>query len=72
MSLGMYIRWYADNIWLFVPIQQKVQQFLETIPKYPYQEGQNLNAGNINYMSLKAAQALKQLQELNTLVVPTD
>ena len=72
MSLGMYIRWYADNIWLFVPIQQKVQQFLETIPKYPYQEGQSLNAGNINYMSLKAAQALKQLQELNTLVVPTD
>jgi hypothetical protein len=69
----MYMRWMADNIWLFVPIQQKLQQFLMTIPPYPFQEGMNLNAGNINYMTLKAAQALKQLQYLTEgSINPTD
>ena len=68
------LRWYADNIWLFVPIQQKLQQFLTTIPQYPFQEGANLNAANINYQTLKAAQALKQLQYLTegVAVEPTD
>ena len=22
-----YLRWYADNMWLFVPIQQKIGEF---------------------------------------------
>ena len=25
---GMYIRWYGDNIWLFVPVQEKLKAFL--------------------------------------------
>jgi len=42
-------------------------------PEIPISRGpESENAGNINYIRLKAAQALKQLQELNTLVVPTD
>jgi hypothetical protein len=24
----MYLRWYADNIWLFVPVQQELSQIL--------------------------------------------
>ena len=24
----MYIRWYGDNIWLFVPVQQKLRASL--------------------------------------------
>jgi len=48
----MYIRWYADNMWLFVPIQLKLQEFLSTIPEYPFQQGMVLNAGISNYMSL--------------------
>ena len=28
---GMYIRWYADNIWLFVPVQEKLKAFLSTL-----------------------------------------
>lgn len=62
---AMYLRWYADNIWLFVPVGQKVQQFLATIPNYPFQEGSSMGPSNINYNSLKAAAALKQLQQLN-------
>jgi arylsulfatase A-like enzyme len=65
-----YLRWYADNIWLFVPVQQKVKEFLITIPQYPFQEGSSLNAAGINYQTLKAAAALKRLQDIETLANP--
>ena len=67
---AMYLRWYADNIWLFVPVQQKLKAFLSTISQYPFQEGSSLNAANINYMTLKAAQALKRLEEVESLGRP--
>ena len=65
-----YLRWYGDNIWLFVPVQAQVKTFLATIPQYPFQEGSSLNAAGINYQTLKAAQALKRLQEIETLGAP--
>ena len=67
---GMYIRWYADNIWLFVPVQQKLKEFLSSIPDYPFQEGSSLNAAGINYQTLKAAAALKRLKEIESLSPP--
>jgi arylsulfatase A-like enzyme len=63
---GLYLRWYADNIWLFVPVQQKLGAFLRTLPEYPFQQGSSLNAAGINYDSLKAMQAMKRLKELET------
>jgi arylsulfatase len=59
----MYIRWYADNMWLFVPIQAKVKEFLATIPQYPFQEGSSLSAAGINYNSLKAMKLLKEMEK---------
>jgi len=56
-------RWYADQMWLFVPIQAKVREFLTSIKGYPFQEGSSLGAGGINYRSLKALQVLKQLEK---------
>ena len=67
---GLYIRWYADNIWLFVPVQQKLKEFLTTLPEYPFQQGSSLNAANINYNSLQAMQAMKRLKELESLSPP--
>jgi arylsulfatase len=68
-----YIRWYADNIWLFVPVQQKLTEFFVTIPQFPFQEGGSLNAAGINYQTLKAAQALKRFQEMeDTLGNPSN
>ena len=61
----MYVRWYADNMWLFVPVQAKLKEFFATIPDYPFQEGSSLTVGGINYTSLKAMKALKMLEELN-------
>ena len=59
-----YLRWYVDNMWLFVPIQQKLKEFFVTIPRYPFQEGSSLSAGGINYNSLKAMKAMNMLKEL--------
>ena len=59
-----YLRWYADNMWLFVPIQAKLKEFFVTLPQYPFQEGSSLNAAGINYNSLKAMKALKMLEKL--------
>ena len=59
-----FLRWYGDNMWLFVPVQAKLREFFKTIPGYPFQEGSSLSAGGINYNSLKAMKALKMLDEL--------
>ena len=68
----LYGRWYADNMWLFVPIVRKVKEFIGSIPQYPFQEGQSLNAGDINYNTLKMAQILKQLNVLQGEPDPLD
>jgi arylsulfatase A-like enzyme len=67
---GLYTRWYADNIWLFVPVQQKLGGFLKTLPDFPLQQGSSLNASNIDYSSLKAMEAMKRLGELENFVKP--
>ena len=67
---GMYIRWYADNIWLFVPVQQKLKTFVLTLPEFPFQQGSSLNAAGINYNSLRAVEALKRLKELESVSPP--
>jgi arylsulfatase len=66
----MYMRWYADNIWLFVPVQKKIKEFLVTIPQFPFQEGSNLSAAGINYNTLKAAAVLKRLEQIESLTPP--
>lgn len=60
----MYIRWYADNMWLFVPIQEQLKNFFVTIPDYPFQAGSSLSAAGINYNSLKAMKAMKMQEKL--------
>jgi len=32
---GMYIRWYADLLWIFVPMQEQVAKFAATLKDYP-------------------------------------
>ncbi|MFO0826695.1 MAG: arylsulfatase [Phycisphaerales bacterium] len=69
---GMYIRWYADNIWLFVPVQQKLKQFLMTLPEFPFQQGSSLNAAGINYNSIQAMQAMQRLKQLESFPAPSN
>ncbi len=66
----MYFRWYGDTMWLFVPVQSKVQEFFTSLEGYPFREGQSLNAGGINYQSLKAYKILEELKETGVLRRP--
>ncbi|MCC9643635.1 arylsulfatase [Rhodopirellula sp. JC740] len=63
-TLG-YFRWYADNLWTFVPVQNYIQKFMETIPKYPWQSGSSLNAAGINYQTLKAQEWIEKLEKIS-------
>jgi arylsulfatase len=60
----MYVKWYADNMWMMVPAQGFVQKFLGSIEGYPFQEGSSLSAGNIGYNTLKTQKALGGLKRL--------
>lgn len=57
-----YLRWYADNMWIFVPTQEAIQGFFKDFDKYPYQTNVGLNAAGINYNTIKIQELLKKLQ----------
>jgi len=54
-------RYWPDRHWSFI-----------SIPQFPYQEGSNLNAGNIKYVTLKAAAVLRKLQDLEAKGFPSN
>jgi arylsulfatase len=61
---GGAIDFLARNIWLLVPIQQKIKDFFVDYDNFPHQEGSSLNASGINYGMLRQAEAMKRLKEL--------
>jgi arylsulfatase len=60
----MYIRWYADNLWLFVPIREKLKAFGHDFLDFPYQAGASLNAAGIGYQTVTVRQAMQRLGEI--------
>ncbi|QLE00197.1 arylsulfatase [Galbibacter sp. BG1] len=44
---ALYIRWYADNMWMFVPAQQLASNFLESFKKYPPVQGSSLSIDEV-------------------------
>ena len=50
---ALYIRWYADQMWLFVPAQRFVGQFLASFREYPPSQAVS---------SLSLEKVLQQLQ----------
>ncbi|MXP63570.1 arylsulfatase [Roseomonas sp. M0104] len=65
-----YIRWYADLMWLLVPVQGKIKEFIGTLDQFPMQTGNSLNAAGIGYNTLRATEALQRLQQLESLSPP--
>ncbi len=61
---GAWENWAFENLWLFVPIQVEVKNFLITIPDYPFQMGSSLSAGGVNYGLIEKAKAMNNLKEL--------
>lgn len=64
---GEAMKFFGQQMWLLVPIQGKIKDFFSDFNKYPYQEGSSLNASGINYGLLRQQDALKRLQELETI-----
>jgi arylsulfatase len=58
----MYIRWMADNMWLFVPAAGQIQEFLATVPDYPFQSSQVLNPGMFNQNVMMLQGRLQRLE----------
>ncbi len=63
---SMYVRWMIDNMWLFVPISQEVQKFMDSLEGYPMQKGQGFSAAGINYNTLHMQKVMQQLQNSNS------
>lgn len=61
-----YLRWYGDNLWLFVPAQELIRGFFADINKYPFQSGSSMSAAGINYNTLKAQELMKKLETISS------
>ncbi len=44
---ALYTRWYADNMWLFVPAQEFAGNFLQTFVEYPPVKGSSLSIDKV-------------------------
>ncbi|HEV7258890.1 MAG TPA: arylsulfatase [Bosea sp. (in: a-proteobacteria)] len=64
---GESMKFFAQQMWLLVPIQGKVKEFFSDFAEYPYQAGSSLNASGINYGLLQQQAALKRLGDLERL-----
>ncbi|MDG3583875.1 arylsulfatase [Galbibacter pacificus] len=43
----MYVRWYGENMWLFVPAQRYAAEFLSTFKEFPPQTGSSLSIDKV-------------------------
>src|SRR5262245_17620382 len=67
---GGAIDFLARNMWLIVPVQQKIKEFFSDFDKYPYQSGSTLSAAGINYGMLRMQDAMKRLKDVESMVSP--
>jgi arylsulfatase A-like enzyme len=64
---GQSLKFFAQQMWLLVPIGEKVKEFFADFENFPYQSGTALNAGGINYGTLRQKEALQRLKSVETL-----
>ncbi len=64
LDSGAWENFAMDQLWLFVPMQEIVRDFLITIPEYPFQMGSSLSASGINYDLFRRADAMERLKEM--------
>ena len=64
---GQALTFFAQQMWLLIPIQSKIKEFFADYEQFPHQEGSSLNAGGIGYGLIRQTEALKRLKELESL-----
>lgn len=50
---GEAMKFFAQQIWLLVPIQQQIKEFFSDFDQYPFQTGSTLNPSGIGYGMLQ-------------------
>jgi len=58
---------FAQQMWLLVPVQGKIKEFFADFDTYPFQMGTALNSAGIGYGLLRQRESLQRLQELEAL-----
>src|SRR5262249_6354991 len=61
------LTFFAQQMWLLVPVQGKIKDFFADYEMFPHQEGSSLNAGGIGYAMIRQAGAMKRLKEFGHL-----
>jgi arylsulfatase len=64
---GEALRFFAQQMWLIIPVQAKLKEFFSDFEAFPHQMGSSLNAGGIGYGLLRQTEAMKRLKELERL-----
>jgi hypothetical protein len=64
---GEALKFFAQQMWLLVPIQSKIKEFFSDFEDFPYQAGSSLNAGGIGYGLLRQEEAMKRLKTVESL-----
>ncbi len=64
---GEAMKFFGQQMWLLVPIQQQIKTFFTDFDKFPFQLGSSLNASGIGYGMLRQEDAMKRLKELETI-----
>jgi arylsulfatase len=64
---GQSLKFFAQQMWLLVPIQGKIKDFFSDFADFPYQTGSSLNASGINYTMLRQQDAMKRLKDLESM-----
>jgi arylsulfatase len=64
---GEALKFYAQQMWLLVPVQGKIKEFFADFGQFPYQTGSSLNASSIGYGLLRQQDAMKRLKDLENL-----
>ena len=64
---GEALKFYAQQMWLLVPVQGKIKEFFADFAQFPYQTGSSLNASSIGYGLLRQQDAMKRLKDLENL-----
>ncbi|HEY5758347.1 MAG TPA: arylsulfatase [Steroidobacter sp.] len=66
---GEALQFFAQQMWLLVPVQAKIKEFFSDFMDYPHQVGSSLNAGEIGYGLLQRSEAMKRLKSVEAFAV---
>ncbi len=69
---GEQMKFFAQQMWLLVPIQGKIKTFFSDFDQYPFQMGSSLNAAGINYGLLRQQDAMKRLKDVENMARPNN